>query len=39
MILAIGLIIMFASVASNNGWGVAAGLVLLLISPLVDKEN
>jgi hypothetical protein len=34
----IALIVMFASVKANNGWGVAVGLFLLLISPLCHDE-
>jgi hypothetical protein len=34
--LIVSLIIMFVSVQSNNGWGVAVGLFLLLVSPLCD---
>lgn len=39
MMLIVSLIVIFASVKSNNCWGVAVGLVLLLLSPLIDKEN
>jgi len=38
MSLIVSLIVIFASVVSNNCWGIAVGLVLLLISPLADKE-
>jgi hypothetical protein len=34
--LIIALIAMFVSVQSNNGWGVAVGLFLMLVSPLCD---
>jgi len=39
MILIIGLIITFASVASNNPWGVAAGIIFILFSPLEGEIN
>jgi hypothetical protein len=34
--LIVSLIVMFVSVKSNNGWGVAVGLFLMLVSPLCD---
>jgi uncharacterized membrane protein len=39
MMLIVSIGVIFASVKSNNSWGVAVGLVLLLLSPLIDKEN
>jgi hypothetical protein len=35
--LIVSLIVILASCATNNGWGVAAGLFLLLISPACDS--
>jgi hypothetical protein len=36
--LVLSLIVMFVSAKANNGWGVAVGLFLLLISPLCHDE-
>lgn len=37
-VIILSLVVMFVSIKSNNGWGVAVGLFLLLISPFCDEN-